>query len=138
MNEVLLVNDKIDNWINAALLLEDMGWDVVIAHSDEVVFHAIAKRRPMMVVIDIEMNGGVGFKAIATARGFSESLYIIAITRGGDKDIWSRVATDCGANSYIVGPITKDKLSASIQAGIDNGQIYPIGSASSSRTPEIN
>ena len=128
MNDVLLVNDNIVDWISTAVLLQDLGWEVYVANDDEVLFKSIVKRRPAMVIVDIEMEGGVGFKAILTARLLFKKLFIIAITRGDDEDIWAESATNCGANAYIVGPMSTDKLSAAIQTGIGNGQLVSLPS----------
>ncbi len=123
MNRVLLVNDNDDICNRTATMLIDLGWDVFVADKEELVFESSIARRPQMLVADIEMNGGIGFEAIATARSLFPSLFIVAVTRGGDKDIWPRVAEVCGANSYIAGPVSASKLQEAIEAGIEKGLV---------------
>ena len=123
MNRVLLVNDNDDICNRTATMLVDLGWDVFVADKEELGFESSIARRPQMLVADIEMNGGIGFEAIATARSLFPSLFIVAVTRGGDKDIWPRVAEVCGANSYIAGPVSASKLQEAIEAGIEKGLV---------------
>lgn len=123
MNQVLLVNDDNEVCSRTATMLVDMGWDVFVAEKEELVFESTVARRPMMLIADIEMEAGVGFEAIATARSLFPSLFIVAVTRGGDKEIWPRVAEVCGANSYVAGPVSASKLQEAIDAGIEKGLV---------------
>lgn len=123
MNQVLLVNDNNEICNRTATMLVDMGWDVYVADKEELVFESTVARRPMMLIADIEMEAGVGFEAIATARSLFPSLFIVAVTRGGDKEIWPRVAEVCGANSYVAGPVSASKLQEAIDAGMEKGLV---------------
>ncbi len=123
MNRVLLVNDNDEICNRTATMLVDLGWDVFVADKEELVFESSVARRPDMLVADIEMDGGIGFEAIATARSLFPSLFIVAVTRGSDKQIWPRVAEVCGANSYIAGPVSASKLQEAIEAGIEKGLV---------------
>ena len=123
MNQVLLVNDNDEVCNRTATMLVDMGWDVYVADNEELVFESTVARRPMMLIADLEMQGGVGFEAIVTARSLFATLFIVAVTRGGGKDLWPRVAEVCGANSYVVGPVSPSKLQEAIDAGIEKGLV---------------
>ena len=123
MNRVVLVNDDDEICSRTATMLVDMGWDVYVANKDELVFESSVARRPMMLIADLEMEGGVGFEAIATARSLFATLFIVAVTRGRDKELWPRVAEVCGANSYVAGPVSATKLQEAIDAGIDRGLV---------------
>ena len=123
MNRVLLVNDDDVICNRTATMLVDLGWDVYVADKEELVFESSVARRPEMLVADIEMDGGIGFEAIATARSLFPSLFIVAVTRGGDKEIWPRVAEVCGANSYVAGPVSATKLQEAIEAGMEKGLV---------------
>ena len=123
MNQVLLVNDNDEICSRTATMLVDMGWDVYVADKEELVFESTVARRPMMLIADIEMEAGVGFECIATARSLFPSLFIVAVTRGCDKEIWPRVAEVCGANSYVVGPVSSSKLQEAIDAGTEKGLV---------------
>ena len=123
VNQVLLVNDNNEICNRTATMLVDMGWDVFVAEKEELVFESTVARRPMMLIADIEMEAGVGFESIATARSLFPSLFIVAVTRGADKDIWPRVSEVCGANSYVAGPVSASKLQEAIEAGIEKGLV---------------
>jgi DNA-binding response OmpR family regulator len=123
VKQVLLINDDSQVRNRTAAMLHEMGWEVWIADEDEVIFESLVARRPMMAIVDIEIQGGAGFEAISTARCLYSSLFIIAVTRGKNEELWSRVSAACGANDYVVGPVSPTKLQAAIQSGIDAGQI---------------
>ncbi len=123
MNQVLLVNDNDEICSRTATMLVDMGWDVYVADKEELVFESTVAHRPAMLIADIEMEAGVGFEAIATARSLFPSLFIVAVTSGGVKVIWPRVAEVCGANSYVAGPVSASKLQEAIDAGIERGLV---------------
>jgi len=123
VKQVLIINDNECIRNRTAAMLHEMGWEVWTAHKDEDVFESLVARRPMMVVVDIEMTGGAGFEAISTARRLYRSLFIVAVTRVDDEEIWQKVARACGANEYVAGPVSPTKLQGVIQTGIDEYQI---------------
>jgi len=116
VKQVLLINDDSQVRNRTAAMLHELGWEVWMADKDEVIFESLVARRPMMVIVDIEMQGGAGFEAISTARRLYSSLFIVAVTRGKNDELWKRVSAACGANHYVVGPVSPTKLQAAIQA----------------------
>ena len=70
-----------------------------------------------MVVIDVEMCGGVGLETISAIRRADKNLFILAVTRGKDDDTLLKVAEVCGANQHVIGPVSAAKLFAAIEAG---------------------
>lgn len=123
MKQVLLINDNIVIRKRTATMLHEMGWEVWAADKDEAIFESLVARRPTMVIVDIEMQGGAGFEAISTARRLYSSLFVVAVTRVDDEDIWQKVARACGANEYVAGPVSPTKLQGVIQTGIDKYQV---------------
>lgn len=104
-------------------MLEVLGWEVYVASSEEEVFEFIVACRPAFVVVDIEMAGGAGFESIATARNLFGDLFVIAVTRGGNRQLWPEMAKGLGANHFLVGPVSASKLTESIDAGVADGLI---------------
>lgn len=104
-------------------MLEVLGWEVYVASSDEEVFEFIVACRPEFVAVDVEMTDGIGFEAIATARGLFSGLYVIALTRGGNQEQWSEMAIGRGANRFVVGPVSASKLTDAIDAGVADGLV---------------
>jgi len=104
-------------------MLEVLGWEVYVASSEDEVFEFIVACRPAFVVVDIEMTGGAGFEAIATARSLFSDLFVIAFTRGGNHQLWPEMAKGLGANHYVVGPVSASKLTEAIDAGVADGLV---------------
>lgn len=123
VNQVLLVNDDDKIRDRTAAMLIDLSWEVYVANGEDRVFESMVARRPDLLIVDIEMECGTGFEAISTARRLFASLFIVAVTRGGHEGLWSEGASACGADIYIVGPVSKSKLAAAIDSGLDQGLI---------------
>lgn len=123
MNRVLLVNDDNEIRDRNASMLEVLGWEVYVASSEEEVFEFIVACRPAFVVVDIEMAGEAGFESIATARSLFSDLFVVAVTRGGNRDLWPEMAKGRGANHYLVGPVSGSKLTEAIDAGVTDGLV---------------
>ena len=104
-------------------MLEVLGWEVYVASSEEEVFEFIVACRPAFVVVDIEMAGEAGFESIATARSLFSDLFVVAVTRGGNRDLWPEMAKGRGANHYLVGPVSGSKLTEAIDAGVADGLV---------------
>lgn len=121
MNRILLVNDRDAIMDRTAAMLEELGWEVYVAHTEGLVFESCVAFRPAMLIADLEMGGGVGFEAISTARRLFRALYIVAVTRGGHEELWPKVANVCGANRYVVGPVSPQKLEEAIHTGVAEG-----------------
>jgi len=131
VNQVLLVNDDDEARDRTAAMLVDLAWDVYVASSEDMAYEFLVERRPDLLIADVEMDFGTGFNAIARARRLFNDLFIVAVTRGGNKHLWTESAIACGANVYIVGPISSSKLAAAISTGLDKG-------LSDSELPQIN
>jgi len=121
MGRVLLVNDKESIMDRTAAMLEDMGWQVHIASSHKAALWICVARRPSLAVVDIEMRGGAGLETISKIRRTDRKLAILAVTRGRYDDTLIKVAKECGANHYVIGPVSAAKLSAAIEAGLACG-----------------
>jgi len=121
MNRILLVNDRDAIMDRTAAMLEELGWEVYVAHTEGLVFESCVAFRPGMLIADVEMSGGIGFEAISTARRLFRDLYIVAVTRGGHEELWPKVANVCGANRYVVGPVSTHKLEEAIHNGVAEG-----------------
>lgn len=124
MRNVLLVNDHLEILNRTATMLEQMAWEVYVATTETLAFESCCARRPTFVIVDVEMSGGAGFESIATARRLFPDLFVVAVTRGAHEELWPKVATACGANRYIVGPVSSAQLIATIDSGLADELIY--------------
>ena len=100
-----------------------MGWETHVATTTELVSEVCKTQPPPLIVSDVEMEGGRGFESIAVARNKCSTSFIVAVTRGDNKDLWEKVATVCGANEFVVGPVSLPGLSAAINNGIAAGLV---------------
>lgn len=123
MKQTLLVSDDQDHLDKKARILESMGWETHVATTTELVSEVCKSHLPSLIVADVEMEGGRGFESIAVARNKCSTSFIVAVTRGDNKDLWEKVAVVCGANEYVVGPVSAPKLSAAIGNGITAGLV---------------
>ena len=123
MNRVLLVNDHAEIRDRTAAMLEQLGWEVYVAASEDAVFEFVVACRPAFVVVDMEMARSVGLESIATVRTLFSDLFVIAASRGSDRELLSRMATECGANAFVAGPVSSTKLTQAIEIGVIDGLI---------------
>lgn len=124
MKQALMVNDDNHIFDRTAVMLEGMGWEVYFASNEKFVFESCVARRPTLLIADIEMSACQGFESITTARNLFPDLFIIAVTRGHHEEIWPKVAEFCGANQYIVGPVSSAQLSEVIDDAIEEGLLH--------------
>ncbi len=115
MSTVLFISDSDPLIEKSRDLLTHMGFDAYVAASPEDAGSFCELRSPDAVITDIEMQDGEGFKAISQVRAKSKKCRLVAITRGGHEDLWPMVGFACGADSYIVGPLTSHKLQDALE-----------------------
>lgn len=133
MNLVLLVNDHNAVSDRTASILSEMGWEVRVADTDDLAFEAMVAFRPTLLIVDIEMRRGSGFKSITMARRLCDQTYILAVSRGDHQDVWADAARICGANDYVIGPISAAKLDAAIREGVEQGIVSSAPSIAATR-----
>jgi len=117
MKNALVVNDDEIICDRIAQILESTGWEVYTAEDKLGARRVCETFLPVLVVIDVEMQSGVGFEAISQVRRVGHDPYIIAVTRGAYDYKIQRVAEVCGADKVLVGPVSAEKLHAMIQDG---------------------
>ena len=115
MRPILLISDD-ELQIEATRdLLTHMGFDVCVAESPTEASLFCEIRRPSAVIADIEMPGGNGFEAISMVKKIARDCFVIAATRGDHKELWPMVGIARGADAYVVGPLTTEKLAKTLQ-----------------------
>ena len=134
MRRVLLFTDNGSIMDRTAWMLEDMGWELYIASSHKAALWLCVARRPRLVIVDIEMRGGVGLETISTIRRSDKRPFIIAVTRGSRDATLLKVAEVFGADNHVIGPVSAKKLSAAIEAGQTSGRFGPVAIVPSRET----
>ena len=123
MNKAMLASDDANVCDRTATMLTELGWDVYVIAAEELLDETLSIDEPRLVLVDIEMRGGVGFDLILKARRRFADAFIIAATRGHDRDLWPGLVDMCGADRYLVGPVSKSKLSGLIELAIARGNL---------------
>ena len=116
MCNVLLVSDDATTAAKLINMLETLDFDVAVVTTEFEVARACAIRQPNLLIADVETAAGVGFESIAAGRRLARDACIIAVSRDGHADLWPKVATACGADEYIAGPVTLVALASAIEA----------------------
>lgn len=124
MNKAMLVNDDMNVCDRTATMLTAMGWDVFVIAADVLLDDETKIQVPQMVLVDIEMRNGVGFDLLLKARRRFQDTFIVAATRGSDRDLWPSLIDMCGADRYLVGPVSKTKLAQQIAVAVSRGQLH--------------
>lgn len=123
MNKAMLASDDANVCDRTATMLTELGWDVYVISAEELLDVNLSVQVPQLVLVDIEMRNGVGFDLILKARRRFADAFIVAATRGGDRDLWPGLVDMCGADRYMVGPVSKSKLASQIETAMARGQL---------------
>ena len=115
MNKAILASDHLDSCDRTATILGQLGWDVYVVEAEELLDEHLSIEEPDLMLVDIEMERGSGFDLILKARRRFSNLFIIAATRGSDRDLWPGLVEMCGADRYMVGPVCRSKLIGEIE-----------------------
>jgi len=121
MGPALLVNNDETIVERTARMLDGLGWDVHVAMSRKSALRNCVDPLPRLVIVDIEMPGGEGFETISSIRHVSMQTFIVAVTRGSTNELPLKVASVCGSNHHVIGPISAAKLAAAVEVGRSSG-----------------
>lgn len=127
LRKVLLVSDNDNEIENLRDLLTHEGIDFHTANSSAEARLFCEAVAPDLIVVDIEMPDEIGFESIKSVRRTQKNSHIVATTRGNHEDIWPIIGFACGANAYIIGPMTRPKLEDALSkkklAAISNDKV---------------
>ena len=124
MNNAMLASDDANICDRTATMLTSLGWEVYVISAEELLHDNLSVEVPQLILVDIEMKNGVGFDLILRARRRFPDAFIIAATRGGDRDLWPGLVDMCGADRYLVGPVSKSKIAGQIDVAMSRGQLH--------------
>ena len=114
---ILVVEDQEDNRQILRDLLGNAGYELTEAENGEEAIAAVAKRRPDLILMDIQLPVMDGYEATRRIRTNPDlkSLPIIAVTSyalAGDE----RKALTAGCDSYVTKPYSPRELLAKVRA----------------------
>ena len=114
---ILVVEDQEDNRQILRDLLGNAGYELTEAENGEEAIAAVAKRRPDLILMDIQLPIMDGYEATRRIRTDPDlkSVPIIAVTSyalAGDED----KALEAGCNGYVCKPYSPRDLLAKVRA----------------------
>jgi CheY-like chemotaxis protein/anti-sigma regulatory factor (Ser/Thr protein kinase) len=100
MATVLVVEDSPTQASEIRFLLEDAGFDVVLASDGLAALATLAKGLPAIIVTDLQMPNMDGLALVEAVKSEYPAVPVVLITAHGSEEIAAR-ALRCGAASYV-------------------------------------
>jgi CheY-like chemotaxis protein len=112
-DEILVVDDNPTNLVLVKYILSAKGWNVATATSAEEALAAIARTRPKLILMDLQMPGTSGFELTRQLKAdpATRDIVIVAVTAYAMQGDEER-AREAGCDDYLTKPIDKDRLRA--------------------------
>lgn len=107
--QVLVVDDNVDAAAMTALILEQFGHEVRVAHSAAGALAALEDYRPAVAILDIGLPDMDGYALAAAIRRSGAAARLVALTGYGQKADVER-ATGAGFDMHLTKPATLDDL----------------------------
>ena len=85
------------------------NYEVFNAQSGKEALRIVAKERPRIVLLDINMRGMDGIETLKKIREIDKDVVIIMVTGVKDDDVMKK-AMELGANDYITKPLSLEYL----------------------------
>jgi type IV pilus assembly protein PilB len=113
---ILIVDDEEVNSRLASECLKQDGYEIMIAQDGVQAVELVARERPDLVVMDVQMPRMNGFEAVKILRSqlASASTPIVMLTSMADKES-ELIGINMGADDYITKPFDGDKLRSRIK-----------------------
>jgi two-component system nitrogen regulation response regulator NtrX len=110
MNEtILIVDDEVSICQSLKAILEDEGYQVLVAGSGEEAIKTVAEEMPQLVLLDIWMPGMDGLDALKAIKAAHPNVLVIMMSGHGTIETAVK-ATKLGAFDFIEKPLSLDKV----------------------------
>ena len=116
--QVLVVDDNVDAAAMTALILEQFGHEVRVAHSAAEALETLRHYRPAVAILDIGLPDMDGYALAAAIRRTGAAPRLVALTGYGQKTDVDR-ATGAGFDLHLTKPATLDDLERAV-AGMES------------------
>jgi PAS domain S-box-containing protein len=115
---VLVADDNRDGAEIMALLLQQYGYDVSVAHSGTEALSVAAQAAPDIAILDIGMPGMSGYEVARRIRAepWGKPMMLIALTGWGQEED-KKKAFEAGFDHHLIKPIDPDALEALMASG---------------------
>ena len=123
MKKILVIEDNVQMRTNIGLMLEMEGFVVFCAGDGQSGVELARSRLPDVILCDIMMPGldGHGVLKALRADPLTATIPVIFLTAKGEK-MDQRAGMDLGADDYLVKPVAKTEVLASIAARLQRQQ----------------
>ena len=118
--QILIVDDEPNVVVPIQFLLEQQGYDVLIAERGEDALDLIYQYKPDLVLLDIMLPGIDGYEVceiVRLNRDYRDVKMIFLTAKGRQVDIAKGMAL--GADDYITKPYTNDELMTKLEAVLE-------------------
>jgi signal transduction histidine kinase/DNA-binding response OmpR family regulator len=117
---ILLVDDRPEKLLSLEAVLDDLGENIVTAHSGREALRHVLATDFAVILLDVNMPGMDGFEtaSLIRQRKRSEHTPIIFITAFGD-EIHATRGYQLGAVDYILAPVMPDVLRTKVAVFVD-------------------
>jgi DNA-binding response OmpR family regulator len=119
--EILIVDDEPSVVVALQFLMEQQGYDVLVAKRGEDALEMIYKYKPDLVILDIMLPGIDGFEVCEIVRlnpDYRDIKILFLTARRDEEEIANGLAL--GANAYITKPFSNEKLVAAVNEVLEN------------------
>src|SRR5215813_2702801 len=113
--KVLIVEDDPHILLGLEEVLKSDGFDVGVCRRGDQALEAIAKERPVLVVLDVMLPGLTGYDVCKQLRSRKNPVLILMLT-AKSQEIDKVVGLDLGADDYVTKPFGVRELLARIHA----------------------
>lgn len=119
--EIVIVDDVIENLHLLITLLSNQGYKVRPSNSGRVALESIKRRKPELILLDIQMPEMSGYELCRRLQASEETcdIPIIFITASGDPD-GAVKGLELGAVDYIVKPFHEEEVLARVKTHLEN------------------
>src|SRR5690348_1843153 len=118
---ILLVDDRSENRLALAAILEPLRQNLVHAASGEEALKCLLRQDFAVILLDVQMPGMDGFETAELIRGRDRSRHtpIIFLTAINTSDMHVARGYDLGAVDYLLKPIVADVLTSKVSVFVD-------------------
>ena len=120
VKQILIVDDEPNVVVPIQFLLEQQGYNVLIAERGEDALDLIYQHKPDLVLLDIMLPGIDGYEVCEIVRlnpDYRDVKMIFLTAKGREVDIAKGMAL--GADAYITKPYTNDELMTKLEAVLE-------------------
>jgi DNA-binding response OmpR family regulator len=114
--QILIVDDEPNIVVPLQFLMEQNGYDVIVAQSGEEALESIAKYKPDLMLLDIMLPGIDGFEVCQIVRlkpEWQKTKIIFLTAKGRDVDIARGLVL--GADAYVTKPFSNAEIVARVR-----------------------